>query len=91
MPPQTVPMMACMPFENHTFCMAPLWLSIVNAATSRMMKIAALIKPYMILPLRKVLSHKECVVVCVLERQTSTARNRSERVVCNVERNVHLL
>ena len=41
--------------------------------------------------LRKVLSHKECVVLCILKRKACTSCYRSQWVVCHVERNVDLL
>ena len=83
--------MACAPLENHAFCMAPLWLSIFNAATSRIMKIAALIIFIMILFLCKALPHEECVVLCVLESKACASCNGSERVFGHMEWNAHLL
>ena len=66
-------------------------LSIVNAAISKAMKIAALTRFCIKFPLRKVLSHEECVVLCILECEASTARNCSKRVVCYIEWDVDLL
>ena len=55
------------------------------------MKIAALIRFCIRFPLRKILSHEECVVLCILECEASTTRHSSKRVVCYIERNVNLL
>ena len=55
------------------------------------MKIAAMIRWYMTLLFCKALSHEECIVLCVLEREACTARYRSKRVLRYVERNVDLL
>ncbi len=41
--------------------------------------------------LRKVVSHEECIILCILEREAGTSCNRPQRVFRNVERNVDLL
>ena len=41
--------------------------------------------------LRKALSHKECIIVCILEGEAGTACYSSQRVFRYVERNVDLL
>ena len=50
-----------------------------------------MIRWYMTLLFCKALSHEECVVLCVLECEAGTARNRSKRVLSYMERNVDLL
>ena len=41
--------------------------------------------------LRKALSHKECVIVCILERKAGSACHSSQRIFSYVELNVDLL